>query len=104
VGTHAESIRKRVEDADFDAEVFTTPLIEWFQSMNSSTRIGRLLMTDRGPVLVSALHGERLPGVPNETAAWTDGIDHGMATFTERVLTYELQENVPEVYESTGSE
>ena len=104
VGTNAEAVREQVEDAKVDADVFNTPLIDWFQSMESSTRIGRLLMADRGPVLVSALHGERLPGVPNETAAWSDGIDHGMATFTERVLTYELQENVSEMYESGDSE
>ena len=39
----------------------------------------------------------------NETAAWSDGIDHGFATFTERVLTYELKENVGEVYDRTES-
>jgi hypothetical protein len=61
-------------------------------------------MTDRGPVLVSALHEAELPGVPNETAAWTDGIDHGMATFAERVLTYELMENVEGASEPSDSE
>jgi hypothetical protein len=60
-------------------------------------------MVDRGPVLVSALHDEDLPGVPNEIAAWTDGIDHGMATFAERMLTYELAENV-EASESTDAD
>lgn len=84
--------------------MFETELIEWFDSMSGSPRIGRLLMVDRGPVLVSALHGERFPGVPNETAAWSDGINHGMATFTERVLTYELQGNVTDAAESVDSE
>ncbi|MFC4451710.1 hypothetical protein [Halorussus aquaticus] len=109
VGTVVDSVRERVADADFDASVFRTGLIEWFQEMSGTSRVGRLLMVDRGPVLVSALHDERLPGVPNETAAWSDGVNHGMATFTERVLTYELQENVEEVYsgehfESASSE
>jgi hypothetical protein len=44
--------------------------------------------------LVSALHEETLPGIPNETAAWSDGINHGFATFTERVFTYHLQQSL----------
>lgn len=94
VGTSSDSIRDRVEDAGFDATVFETELIEWFTTMSDSPRIGRLLMVDRGPILTSALHEEELPGVPNETAAWTDGIDHGFATFAERVITYEMHETV----------
>lgn len=93
VGTVEEPIQERVEDAGIDATVFTTELIEWFTAMSDSPRLGRLLMVDRSPILVSALHEEELPGVPNETAVWTDGIDHGFATFAERVLTYELTEN-----------
>lgn len=104
VGSVSDSIRERVEDAGVDARVFTTELIEWFTAMSGSPRIGRLLMVDRGPVLASALHEEELPGVPNETAAWSDGIDHGVATFMERVFTYELKENVDEEYGSTDSD
>jgi hypothetical protein len=104
VGTDEAAVREIVEAAEFDAEIFTTDLIEWFDAMTESPRIGRLLMTDRGPVLVSALHEAELPGVPNETAAWTDGIDHGMATFAERVLTYELLENVEGASEPSDSE
>jgi hypothetical protein len=80
VGTDVESVSERVETAELDAELFTTDLVEWFHAMEGSPRIGRLLMVDRGPVLVSALHDEDLPGVPNEIAAWTDGIGHGLAT------------------------
>lgn len=96
VGTDSETIREAVEEAGFEETVFTTGLIEWFTAMSGSPRIGRLLLVDRGPVLASALHEEELPGVPNETAAWTDGVDHGFATFAERVLTYELQGEVVE--------
>lgn len=103
IGTAIERIVDCIEDAEINANVFTTGLIEWFRSVSGSPQIGRLVVVDRGPVLVSALHDERLPGVPNETAAWTDGIDHGMATFTERVLTYELQENVRDTSDRTGS-
>ncbi|MFC6823984.1 TrmB family transcriptional regulator [Halopelagius fulvigenes] len=104
IGTVVEPIYERIEDAGFNADVFTTDLIEWFHAMSGSPHIGRLLMVDRGPVLVSALHDERLPGVPNETAAWSDGINHGIATFTERVLTYELQESVGEAYRPDDDE
>ena len=104
VGTDVEPVSERVETAEFDAELFTTDLVEWFHAMEESPRIGRLLLVDRGPVLVSALHEEDLPGVPNETAAWTDGIDHGMATFAERVLTYELTQNDVVVSDSVDSE
>ncbi|WP_276255503.1 TrmB family transcriptional regulator [Halomontanus rarus] len=93
VGTVAEPIQERVEDAGIDTTVFTTELVEWFTAVSDSPRLGRLLTVDRNPILVSALHQEELPGVPNETAVWTDGIDHGFATFAERVLTYELTEN-----------
>lgn len=95
VGTTAAAVHERAADADVDA-VFSTDLIEWFTEMSGSPRIGRLLVVDRDPVLVSALHEEELPGIPNETAVWTDGTDHGFATFSERVLTYELKENVAE--------
>lgn len=94
VGTDSKAVCEAIEDAGFESSVFTTGLIEWFTAMSGSPRIGRLLMVDRGPLLASALHEEELPGVPNETAAWTDGTDHGFATFAERVLTYELQGEV----------
>jgi sugar-specific transcriptional regulator TrmB len=94
VGTVSEASQERTEDADFAATVFTTDLIEWFTEMSGSPRIGRILMVDSGLVLVSALHDEELPGVPNETAVWTDGIDHGFATFAERVITFELKQNI----------
>jgi len=93
VGADSESVGDRVEDALDDVDVFTTRLIEWFTARGGSPEIGRLLMVDRESVLVSALHEEELPGVPNETAAWSDGIDHGFATFAERILTYELKDD-----------
>ena len=94
VGTDSDTVSETIADADFDGSVFTTDLVQWFTAMEGSPRIGRLLMVDRGPILASALHEEELPGVPNETAAWTDGTDHGFATFAERVLSYELRETV----------
>lgn len=104
IGTVSETIRDLVADAEVEASVFTTELIEWFTAMSGKLRLGRLLMVDRGPVLASALHEEELPGIPNETAVWSDGIDHGFATFAERVLTYELKENVEDVYEPVETE
>lgn len=93
VTSQDEAIRDRVESGPFDAHVFSTDMVEWFGAMSDVPRIGRVAMADRGPVLVSALHDERLPGVPRETATWSDCVDHGFATFVERVITYELQEN-----------
>ena len=103
VGTSVESVRETVEHADADVQAFSTDLVEWFGSMTGAPRIGRLLMVDRGPVLVSALHDERDSGLPNETAAWSDGFDHGFATFAERVLSYELKHNAPFEFEPTDS-
>jgi sugar-specific transcriptional regulator TrmB len=94
IGTTVESVRDRITTAKIDAQLFGTELIEWFTAMSDSPRMGRLLMVDRDPVLVSALHEETLPGIPNETAAWSDGINHGFATFTERVFTYHLQQSL----------
>jgi hypothetical protein len=104
IGTVVDAVRERIDDAEIEASVFTTGPVEWFTSMSGTPQIGRLLMADREPVLVSATHDEKLPGVVNETAAWSDGIDHGFATFTERVLTYELRQNVGEEYDQTDSE
>ncbi|MFC7138297.1 TrmB family transcriptional regulator [Halosimplex aquaticum] len=97
VGTCSGDVRQHVESAQMDATVFSTDLIEWFTETGGSPRVGRVgrvLLVDRNPVLVSAIHEEELPGVPNETAAWSDGVDHGFATFAERVLTFHLQENI----------
>lgn len=69
VGTCDDEVKTRISDADVEATLFSTGLIEWFTAMTETPRIGRLLMTDRGPVLASALHEEELPGVHNETAA-----------------------------------
>lgn len=96
IGTQSDEIRHRFEGSDIGATVFSTDLIEWFAEMSGSPRIGRILLVDRGPSLTSAIHGEQLPGVPHETAAWSDGINHGFATFLQRVLTYELEEKVAE--------
>ncbi len=107
VGTVSDVVRDRLEEDGVDAHVYETGLIEWFTAMTDTPRIGRLLMVDRGPVLASALHEAELPGVPNETAAWSDGIDHGFATFAERVFTYDLKENgvaVSDLTESTGDD
>lgn len=97
IGTVSESVRERIEEAEIDATVFSTELIEWMESMSGSPRVGRIVMTDRTPVLVSALHDEELPGVPNETAVWTDEINHGFATFTKRVLTFEMEDAIDQV-------
>lgn len=94
LGTQIAEIRERVDQSDVDVEVFSTDLIRWFGEMSGPSRIGRILLVDRGPALTSAVHGEELPGVLKETAAWSDGINHGFATFLQRILTYELEEKV----------
>ena len=99
IGTTVESVRDRITTAEIDAQLFETELIDWFTAMSGSPRMGRLLMVDRDPVLVSALHEETLPGIPNETAAWSDGINHGFATFTERVFTYHLKQSLEDISE-----
>jgi sugar-specific transcriptional regulator TrmB len=104
IGTTVESVRDRITTAGIDAQLFATELIEWFTAMSDAPRMGRLLMVDRGPVLVSALHKETLPGIPNETAAWSDGINHGFATFAERVFTYDLQQNLEDISELADTE
>ncbi len=99
VGTSDESVRERITGAEMDAHVFETGLVKWFAVREEFPRVGRVLTADRGPVLVSALHAEELPGVRNETAVWSDGINHGFATFAERVLSYELEANVTEEHD-----
>ncbi len=104
IGTAAEPVRDHITTAEIDAQLFETDLIKWFTAMSDSPRMGRLLMVDRDPVLVSALHEETLPGIPNETAAWSDGINHGFATFTERVFTYHLKQSLEDISELAETE
>jgi len=104
IGAVADGIRTRIDEADIEATLFTTDLVEWLSATADSPRLGRLLMVDREPVLVSALHAERLPSIPNETAVWSDGLNHGFATFAERVLTYELEADSDVTFDASASD
>lgn len=52
---------------------------------------GKLVMVDRGAVLASGVAEANLPGVTRETAVWTSGPDHGMATWLRELLDDRLE-------------
>lgn len=39
---------------------------------------------------MSATFGERLPGIPEESATWSRGSDHGFAEFVRELVVREI--------------
>lgn len=50
----------------------------------------KLVMVDRHSVLASGVEETDLPGVTEETAVWTDGPNHGLATWMQELLEERL--------------
>ena len=73
VGVPGRDAREEVEDRVPEADI-----IEWDTIPDNDWSLGRILMVDRSTVLLSSLRGTDLPGVPNESAVWARGLDHGL--------------------------
>ncbi|WP_129115084.1 TrmB family transcriptional regulator [Halegenticoccus tardaugens] len=96
VGTVIDGIRAEIEERAPGATVFGSELIEWLSTTAESQAIGRLLMVDDDAVLTSAVFREVIPGYPEETAAWSTGIDHGFAIFVREILRREAKRSAAE--------
>jgi sugar-specific transcriptional regulator TrmB len=84
VGTIDEGLRGTIQDAVPDAEVFVTGL-EWLTDTGGTdeadTRITRLLMVDRGTILVSSKTGSTA-----EKAVFGRGFENGIVVVIRRLM------------------
>jgi sugar-specific transcriptional regulator TrmB len=85
VGTCDESVRDTLDSELPDAHTFDSAFVRGICGADGAT-VGRVVMADRSAVLVSTVIGERLPGVPDEKAVWSNGYDHGFGVFVRQVL------------------
>jgi sugar-specific transcriptional regulator TrmB len=84
IGTLSESTYEQVAAAVPNARTFESGL-EWLQPQTDEEheRIGRLLMVDRGALLLSSL-GSHTP--EEETAIWSDSVGNGLLIIARRLL------------------
>ncbi|WP_101297396.1 TrmB family transcriptional regulator [Halegenticoccus soli] len=95
VGTDSEAIADGIERDAPGVRLFDSELIRWLSEreppQERKQTLGRLVMTDRNAVLVSAVFGEPIPGFPEETAVWSSGVDHGFSALLQQLLTREIE-------------
>lgn len=83
VGTLSETISERLQAALPDGTLFT-PDLEWLHPRDEEDEaIGRLLLVDRGLLLVSSISH---PSLANESALWSEGVGNGLVVIVRRLL------------------
>jgi sugar-specific transcriptional regulator TrmB len=88
IGTVAEDLRERVQEALPDAHVFVSGL-EWVSGPTVSdeeTEISRLLLVDRSSILVSTIRDSEGTDAPDEHAVFGRGFDNGLVTIVRRLM------------------
>lgn len=93
VGTTDGPIHDHIEDTAPSVEQFSTELIDWISGNQDDHAAGRILLVDRQQVLTSSIYGEELPGIPAESAIWSEGVDHGLSILVRHVVLYELEQH-----------
>ncbi|WP_277553989.1 TrmB family transcriptional regulator [Halobaculum limi] len=84
IGALTEPLRERIEAAVPAATTFTSGL-GWLQAAEPSdddTAIGRLLLVDRGTILVSSI----VPDTHEERAVFGDGFENGLVVIARRLM------------------
>ena len=84
VGAPTDSIRNQIQDAVADAKVFTSGL-EWLHNEiepPQETSIGRLMLVDRGTILVSSFE----PTNGTERAIFGRGFENGLVVIARRLM------------------
>ena len=82
IGALTESAQERIRNAVPDAEVFVTGL-EWLHGDDTDeTAIGRLLLVDRGTILVSSWE----PDTGKERAIFGRGFGNGLVVIARRLM------------------
>lgn len=72
---------------------------ELVSNADLAASVGRIVLVDRETAIVSTRHDDDLPGVTNERALWSKGLDHGLVvTVQEMLLTWSdaFRETPPE--------
>ena len=88
VGTSADSLRDRVQEALPGATVFVSGL-DWLGGSaiaDDDTEISRILLTDRSAILVSTLHETADGTQVNEQAVFGRGFDNGLVAIVRRLM------------------
>ena len=104
VGALSEGTYKEVQATVPEVEVFESEL-EWLQPQTEKEdeRIGRLLLVDRGRVLLSSLSSGNSV---SETAIWSDSVGNGLTIIGRRLLAAGLDregENLDSAENRAGS-
>ena len=84
VGAPTDNIRNQIQDAVADAKVFTSGL-EWLHNEiepPQETSIGRLMLVDRGTILVSSFE----PTNGTERAIFGRGFENGLVVIARRLM------------------
>ncbi|WP_129113133.1 TrmB family transcriptional regulator [Halegenticoccus tardaugens] len=92
VSTESETIERRMREEIPDAVLFDSAMLAKLDDTAEQQALGRLVMTDREGILVSAVWDETFPGYPEETAMWSSGVDHGFALFVREMLRDEIEQ------------
>ena len=79
----------RISDAVPKAEVGISDILAELKSVEGKLP-GRLTMVDQRAIVATGVEEDHLPGVFEETAIWTDGRDHGFATWIHQRLAGRL--------------
>lgn len=90
------ALREKLPD---DVSVSVAPGLDETSEVEGKRPV-KLLMVDRHSVLASGVEETDLPGVTEETAVWTDGPNHGLATWMQELL----EERLPEGRDGPGRE
>lgn len=87
----SEEVRDSIREAVPDSHVVVSAgLQETHQVVEKWP--GQLLMVDRRAVLASGVEKSDLPGIPKETAVWSNGHNHGFAAWIRELLGDRLED------------
>lgn len=88
-----EEVGERVRETVPDATVLLSDDLQTQRQVVEKWP-GQLLLVDEQAVLASGVAESDLPMIPNETAVWTSGRDHGFATWIRELLDDRRPEDV----------
>ena len=104
VGAISKELRAHIEDVLPEVDVFVSEL-EWLSSEampGDETEIGRLLLIDRGAILVSSFTHGAGDGQQHEQAIFGRGFDNGVVTVARRLMVTGLLSTADSDYGDGG--
>lgn len=88
IGTHTDQFRARIQEVLPEIQVFVSEL-DWLGRSDlpgDDTEISRLLLVDRGTILVSSISDTRETDLATEHAVFGRGFDNGLVAIVRRLL------------------